>query len=268
MTTDVYVVDAVRTPIGRCGGALAAVRPDDLAATAVRALADRHPGLDPARIDDVFLGDANAAGEDNRDVARMAPANRVPDLGAGHDPQPALRFRSGGGDRRVAGDRGGRRVDLRGRRRRVDEPGAVGAAQAGEGLPARPRDPALDDARLADGQPADAGRVDRPARRGSGGARRPVQDRPRGAGCVRARQSPASCRGLGRRRLRRRGGRGARRRAGPGREDPRGHLARRAGPAQTGGRGGEAAVRDRSGGGREDRCAGPASAGAICPSSS
>ncbi|MFG2292950.1 thiolase family protein [Streptomyces sp. NPDC048603] len=69
---DVYVVDAVRTPIGKFGGALAGARPDDLAAHVVRALVDRTPQLDPARIDDVVLGDANGAGEDNRDVARMA----------------------------------------------------------------------------------------------------------------------------------------------------------------------------------------------------
>ncbi|MFE3762070.1 thiolase family protein [Streptomyces sp. NPDC059104] len=69
---DVYVVDAVRTPIGKFGGALAGVRPDDLAAHVVRALVDRTPDLDPSRIDDVVFGDANGAGEDNRDVARMA----------------------------------------------------------------------------------------------------------------------------------------------------------------------------------------------------
>jgi acetyl-CoA acetyltransferase family protein len=69
---EVFIVDAVRTPIGRHGGALAHVRPDDLAATVVRALVDRHPALDPARIGDVVFGDANGAGEDNRDVARMA----------------------------------------------------------------------------------------------------------------------------------------------------------------------------------------------------
>ncbi|CAL9572343.1 thiolase family protein [Streptomyces radiopugnans] len=69
---DVYVVDAVRTPIGRYGGALAGVRPDDLAAHVIRALVDRTPDLDPARIDDVVLGNANGAGEDNRNVARMA----------------------------------------------------------------------------------------------------------------------------------------------------------------------------------------------------
>ena len=68
----VYVLDAVRTPIGRHWGALAAVRPDDLAAGVVRAIVDRVPELAPDRIDDVFFGDANGAGEDNRNVARMA----------------------------------------------------------------------------------------------------------------------------------------------------------------------------------------------------
>ncbi|MGN6575806.1 MAG: 3-oxoadipyl-CoA thiolase, partial [Nocardioides sp.] len=67
---DVYVVDAVRTPVGKFGGALSGVRPDDLAAVVIRALLERHPGLDPARIDEVYLGAANQAGEDNRNVAR------------------------------------------------------------------------------------------------------------------------------------------------------------------------------------------------------
>src|SRR6476619_1376495 len=71
---DVWVADAVRTPIGRYAGALAGVRPDDLAATVVRELVARHTGkgFDPAGIDDILFGDANGAGEDNRDVARMA----------------------------------------------------------------------------------------------------------------------------------------------------------------------------------------------------
>jgi acetyl-CoA acetyltransferase family protein len=69
---DVYILDAVRTPVGRHGGGLAGVRPDDLAAHVVGEVVRRSPDLDPARIDDVLLGDANAAGEDNRDVARMA----------------------------------------------------------------------------------------------------------------------------------------------------------------------------------------------------
>jgi acetyl-CoA acetyltransferase family protein len=69
---DVFVVDAVRTPIGRFGGAYAGVRPDDLAAVVLRALLDRNGTLDPARVDEVYLGCANQAGEDNRNVARMA----------------------------------------------------------------------------------------------------------------------------------------------------------------------------------------------------
>jgi acetyl-CoA acetyltransferase family protein len=67
-----YLYDAVRTPFGRYGGALSGIRADDLAAHAVRALLERSPDLDPSRIDDVLLGDANGAGEDNRNVARMA----------------------------------------------------------------------------------------------------------------------------------------------------------------------------------------------------
>ena len=71
MAREVVVIDAVRTPIGRYGGALAQVRPDDLAATVVKALVERT-GVDPSRIDDVFFGAANQSGEDNRNVARMA----------------------------------------------------------------------------------------------------------------------------------------------------------------------------------------------------
>jgi acetyl-CoA acyltransferase len=69
---DVYLVDAVRTPIGKYNGSLAAVRPDDLAAHAIRELLARTPGLDPARIEDVYFGNANGAGEENRNVGRMA----------------------------------------------------------------------------------------------------------------------------------------------------------------------------------------------------
>jgi len=68
---EAWIVEAVRTPIGRYGGALAGVRPDDLAAAVIRAVVDRS-GIDPALIEDVILGAANQAGEDNRNVARMA----------------------------------------------------------------------------------------------------------------------------------------------------------------------------------------------------
>src|SRR6478609_6589549 len=69
---EVFVVDAVRTPIGRFGGALASVRPDDLAAAVLSAVVERQSGLDPECIDEVVFGDANQAGEDNRNVGRMA----------------------------------------------------------------------------------------------------------------------------------------------------------------------------------------------------
>ncbi|MDX6042084.1 3-oxoadipyl-CoA thiolase [Scandinavium lactucae] len=70
--TQAYICDAVRTPFGRFGGTLASVRADDLAALPLKALLARNPGLDPAHIDDVIYGCANQAGEDNRNVARMA----------------------------------------------------------------------------------------------------------------------------------------------------------------------------------------------------
>ena len=70
--SEAFIYEAVRTPFGRFGGALAGVRPDDLAALALRALLERAANPDPAAIDDVILGLANGAGEDNRNVARMA----------------------------------------------------------------------------------------------------------------------------------------------------------------------------------------------------
>src|SRR6516165_6418342 len=69
---DAFICEAVRTPIGRYGGALAAVRADDLAAVPIAALLKRNPTLDPAAVEEVLLGCANQAGEDNRNVARMA----------------------------------------------------------------------------------------------------------------------------------------------------------------------------------------------------
>jgi len=67
-----YVVDILRTPIGKYGGTLAAVRPDDLAAHVIRKLMERNPQVDPKMVEDVVFGAANQSGEDNRDVARMA----------------------------------------------------------------------------------------------------------------------------------------------------------------------------------------------------
>jgi acetyl-CoA acetyltransferase family protein len=71
-TPAVFIVDGVRTPFGRYGGALSKVRPDDLAAVVVRAALARCPSLNPSDIDDIYFGAANGAGEDNRNVARMA----------------------------------------------------------------------------------------------------------------------------------------------------------------------------------------------------
>src|SRR5271166_2732836 len=72
MTTETFIYDAVRTPFGRYGGALSGVRPDDLGALVVRELLARHESLDPAQVDEIVFGNANGAGEDNRNVARMA----------------------------------------------------------------------------------------------------------------------------------------------------------------------------------------------------
>lgn len=69
---DVYIIDAVRTPVGKYGGSLGSIRPDDLLAHVIRSLIQRNPSVDINAIEDVIAGDANQAGEDNRDVARMA----------------------------------------------------------------------------------------------------------------------------------------------------------------------------------------------------
>src|ERR1700755_1307165 len=68
----IYVIDSVRTPVGKYGGALSSIRPDDLLAHVIRALIERNPSVDVNAIEDVIAGDANQAGEDNRNVARMA----------------------------------------------------------------------------------------------------------------------------------------------------------------------------------------------------
>ena len=69
--TDIFLCDGIRTPVGRYGGSLAAVRPDDLAALVIRQIIERS-GIDPATVEDVYFGSSNQAGEDNRNVARMA----------------------------------------------------------------------------------------------------------------------------------------------------------------------------------------------------
>ena len=95
------VLAAVRTPVGRYGGALAGVRPDDLAAIAIRAAVERS-GVDPAEIEDVYLGCANQAGEDNRNVARMAALLAgLPESRRRRHREPPLRLGPLRGRRRV-----------------------------------------------------------------------------------------------------------------------------------------------------------------------
>jgi len=72
MTKSAFIVDILRTPVGKFGGTLASLRPDDLAATVIKKIMERNPSIDPALIEDVIFGAANQAGEDNRNVARMA----------------------------------------------------------------------------------------------------------------------------------------------------------------------------------------------------
>lgn len=113
---EAYVIDGLRTPIGSFGGSLATVRPDDMAALVIRRLLARHPSLDAALINDVILGCANQAGEDNRNVARMAlllaglptsvpgvTVNRLCASGLSAVAMAAAAIRAGEGDLYVAG---------------------------------------------------------------------------------------------------------------------------------------------------------------------
>ena len=96
--TEAFICDAVRTPIGRYGGALAQMRADDLAAIPIQALIERNPGVDWEEVDDVILGCANQAGEDNRNLARMAGLLGGPAAPVGRsDAQPAVRIGHGRG---------------------------------------------------------------------------------------------------------------------------------------------------------------------------
>jgi acetyl-CoA acetyltransferase family protein len=113
---DAYLIDAVRTPFGKHRGGLAGIRTDDLAALPIAELIRRHPGLEPASIEDVILGDTNGAGEDNRNVARMAALladlpvtvpgvtiNRLCASGAEAITQASRAVRSGDADLMIAG---------------------------------------------------------------------------------------------------------------------------------------------------------------------
>src|SRR3989337_352602 len=112
---EAVIIDAIRTPIGALGGVLASVRPDDLAAHILKALIDRT-GIDPGIVEEVYLGCANQAGEDNRNVARMATllagfpvevaavtVNRLCASGLNAVNQAARAIRAGDGDAYIAG---------------------------------------------------------------------------------------------------------------------------------------------------------------------
>ncbi len=116
MSKEVYIVDGVRTAIGSFGGTLAPVRADDLGAIALKGLMDRHPNLDPLLIEDVIMGCANQAGEDNRNVARMSSllaglpyqlggetVNRLCALGMAATMNAARAIKDGAGDIYIAG---------------------------------------------------------------------------------------------------------------------------------------------------------------------
>ena len=221
---DVFVYDAVRTPFGRYGGALAGVRPDDLAALVVAGCSTRSPDLDPARVDEIVLGNANGAGEDNRNVGPDGrPARGAPGVGAGDDGQPALRLQPGRDhQRRTAGRaRRGRVVLVGGVESMTRRP--VGAAQAGARVPGRQHGAGVDHTGLAAGQPRDARGVDRLARRGDRAAARPARGQPRGPGRLRAAVAPVGRAAWDRGVLRRPGGRRARCRAGSRRVHPHRH---------------------------------------------
>ncbi len=194
---DVYIVDAVRTPIGKYNGGLASVRPDDLAAHAIRELLARTPDLDPARIEDVYLGNANGAGEENRNVARMAAllaglptsvpgvsVNRLCASGLEAVIQAARAIAVGDAHIALAG-------------------GVESMTRAPYVLPKNDRPfPAghravLHHPRLAHGQPEDGPPVDHPARRVRRTHRRQTQDQPRAAGRIRPRQPPQGREGTG-----------------------------------------------------------------------
>ena len=132
---DVFICDAVRTPIGRYGGALAKVRTDDLAAAPIKALIARNPKADWSRLDEVFFGCANQAGEDNRNVARMALLlaglpDTVPGLTVNRLCASGLNAVGDGGARHPR-----RRDGFRHRRRgRVDDARAVRHGQGERGV--------------------------------------------------------------------------------------------------------------------------------------
>ena len=206
---DAFICDAIRTPIGRYGGALATVRTDDLAAIPIAALMARNRGVDWAAVDDVVYGCANQAGEDNRNVGRMALllAGLPVDV-AGDDGQPPVRVEHGRDRDRGAGHQERRDVADDRRRRREHVARAVRHGQGDRGILAR-REARGHDARLALRQSADEGEIRRRQHAGDRRERRRrLRHRARRPGRVRAAQPAARGSGDRRRPIRRRNRRG------------------------------------------------------------
>ena len=189
------IVDGLRTPFGRYGGALAGVRPDDMAAHVIRCLIERT-GIDPAGIDDVILGCANQAGEDNRNVARMAALLAgLPVSVPGADGQPAVRLAACRRCRRAAHRSRPATADFvaGGVEQMTRAPFVM--AKPSAAFPRGDADAVRHDPRLALHEPA-PGRGALPVQHGRDGRerRRAVRREPRGAGRVRARVAAALAR--------------------------------------------------------------------------
>ena len=202
-----YVVDAVRTPVGRIGGGLAQRAPRRPGAAAVRGLLDRVPRPRPRRIDDVHLGNGNGAGEENRNVARMAAL-----LAGLPTSVPGVTENRLCGSGLEAGR--GRQPRDRRRRRRACLAGGVESMSRAPWVVAKPEagyergDATMHSTTLGWRlvNPRMPERVDRAAGRGGRDPGRALRDRPGGPGRLRPAQPPAGRRGLAARPLRRRGG--------------------------------------------------------------
>ena len=156
-----FVYAAVRTPFGRYGGGLSEVRTDDLAPTTLRGLIAKVPHLEPERINEVILGNANGAGEDNRNVGRMA--SLLAGLPVSVPATTVNRLCGSSLDSAMIGSRmietGDAEIVLTGRCG-VHDTVSLGAAEAQQGLSLSGRDTGLDNAGMAAGQPGDAEGVD------------------------------------------------------------------------------------------------------------
>ena len=206
---DAHLIDAVRTPFGRYRGGLSGIRTDDLAAAPIGELLRRHPDLDPAAVDDVLLGNTNGAGEENRNVGRMAAL--LAGLPVSVPGATVNRLCASGGEAIVQGARAVAAGDAR----LVIAGGVEGMSRApyvvpkpDEALP-RTMEMVQTTVGLAHGQPRVPAAVDRPAGRLRGAGRRRARHRPHRAGRVGAAQprTRRGCVGQGAARRLRGGGR-------------------------------------------------------------